>query len=192
LDHRFDDAEAYAARFDDPMRDAWQKPDEVIAVLAPKVGMAIADIGAGTGYFAVRLAKAPAKPIVYAVDIEPAMVAHLKARAERERLPNVLPVLGRADSPELPEPVDLVLVVDTYHHIADRPNYFEKLRESMKPDARLAIIDFRKDSPEGPPVEYRFEPEEISRELAIAGFELVATHPFLPRQHFLIYRSASR
>jgi cyclopropane fatty-acyl-phospholipid synthase-like methyltransferase len=187
--HRFDDAEAYAKRFDDPARDAWQMPEKVIAALGLTPGMSVADIGAGTGYFAVRLAKAPAAPTVYGADIEPAMVDYMKARAQRERLPNLVPVLAGAASPNLPRPVDLVIVVDTYHHIADRVAYFRGLRASMTAKGRLAIIDFRKTSPEGPPVQFRFEPGQITNELAEAGFTLKATHDFLPRQHFLVYES---
>ncbi len=190
LAHDFDDVEAHARRFDDPARDAWQKPAEVIAALGLTKGMRIADVGAGTGYFAVRLARVPEAPRVFAVDVSAAMIAHLKARAEREGLPNVVPILADADSPNLPDPVDLVLVVDTYHHIGSRVAYFRRLRGSMKAGARLAIIDFRKDAPEGPPVEFRFEPEQISQELGEAGFVLEVRHDFLPRQHFLVYRRA--
>jgi cyclopropane fatty-acyl-phospholipid synthase-like methyltransferase len=190
--HRFDDAEAYAKRFDDPARDAWQMPDRVIAALALTPGMSIADIGAGTGYFAVRLAKTAAAPTVYGADIEPNMVDHMKARAMRERLSNLVPVLAASDSPNLPTPVDLVLIVDTYHHIGSRAAYFRRLRESMTPQARLVIIDFRKESPEGPPVEFRFEPEQITSELREAGFTLAASHDFLPRQHFLVYTAAGK
>ncbi len=188
--HAFDDAEAYAKRFDDPARDAWQKPDEVIAALDLRKGMQVADVGAGTGYFAVRLARAPEAPIVHAADIEPAMVAYMKARAEREGLPNVHPVLAGKESPNLPGPVDLVLVVDTYHHIGDRVAYFRRLSDSMRPDARLVIIDFRKDSPEGPPARFRFEPDQITQELVEAGYVLAERHDFLSRQHFLVYRRA--
>jgi 2-polyprenyl-3-methyl-5-hydroxy-6-metoxy-1,4-benzoquinol methylase len=127
LAHDFDDVEAYARRFDDPARDAWQKPDEVIAALGLGRGMQIADIGAGTGYFAIRLAMAPEAPTVHAVDVAPAMVAHLKSRADREGLKNVVPILAGAGSANLPTPVDLVLVVDTYHHIGDRVAYFRRL-----------------------------------------------------------------
>jgi len=187
MEHRFDDPAAYARRFDDPARDAWQMPDRVIETLALAPGSAVADIGAGTGYFSVRLAKAAAGPTVYAVDIEPSMVEYLKARASREHVPNLVAVLAGPESPNLPKAVDLVLVVDTYHHIADRVAYFRRLRASMTPNARLAIIDFRKDSPEGPPVEFRFTPDQITGELRQAGFALEAQHQFLPRQHFLVY-----
>jgi SAM-dependent methyltransferase len=115
------------------------------------------------------------------------MVEYLKQRAAREGLKNVVAVQASAERTNLPEPVDLVLVVDTYHHIPDRVNYFTALKARMKPGARLAIVDFRKDSPEGPPVEFRFTPDQITAELASAGFALQTSHDFLPRQIFLIY-----
>ena len=175
LAHRFEDAEGYAKRFDDPARDAWQMPDRVIETLAIAPGSTVADIGAGTGYFSVRLAKAAAGPTVYAADIEPSMVDYLKARAAREHVPNLVAVLAGPGSPNLPKAVDLVLIVDTYHHIADRVAYFRRLRTSMTPGARLAIIDFRKDSPEGPPVEFRFTPNRFRASCAQAGFALAGT-----------------
>jgi cyclopropane fatty-acyl-phospholipid synthase-like methyltransferase len=186
--HTFDDPERYAKTFDDPARDAWQMPTRVIESLGLQAGQAVADIGAGTGYFSVRLAKSPAAPVVYAADIEPAMVAHLRARAEKEHLKNVVAVQASPESPNLPSPVDTVLIVDTYHHIGNRVEYFRRLRSSIKAGGQLAIIDFRKDSPDGPPVEFRFTAEQISAELAQAGYRLAARHDFLPRQLFLVYK----
>ena len=118
------------------------------------------------------------------------MVEYLKARAAREHVSNLVAVLAGPESPNLPKAVDLVLVVDTYHHIANRVAYFRRLRASITSGARLAIIDFRKDSPEGPPVEFRFTPEQITGELRQAGYALEAQHDFLPRQHFLVYTIA--
>jgi len=89
---------------------------------------------------------------------------------------------------DLPEPVDMVLIVDTFHHIPARVAYFTALKAVMKPGARLAIVDFKKGVPGGPPDEFRFTPEQISGELAQAGFVLDVSHSFLPRQNFLIYR----
>ena len=150
-DHSFGDAEKWARIFDDPERDAWQKPDEVVRTLRPPPDATVADIGAGTGYFAVRLARAVPKGRVFAVDSEPDMVRYLRERAQREGLANVIPVQGTADDPRLPVPVDLVLVVNTYHHIPWRVEYFRWLRYSLRPGARLAIIDYRPDAPTGPP-----------------------------------------
>ncbi|MFA5909718.1 MAG: methyltransferase domain-containing protein [Vicinamibacterales bacterium] len=188
MQHRFDDPSKFAKSFDDPARDAWQMPSKVIDALALKGGMAVADIGAGTGYFSMRLAKVAADLTVYAVDIEPAMVEHLKARATSEHLMNVVPVLAGAAGPNLPKPVDVVLIVDTYHHIPNRPAYFRDLRKSLTAAGRVAIVDFRKDAPEGPPVEFRFTAEQIEAEMKQAGFRLEAKHGFLPRQHFLVFR----
>jgi cyclopropane fatty-acyl-phospholipid synthase-like methyltransferase len=188
MDRHFDDAERWAREFDDPARDAWQMPARVIDTLALKPGQSVADIGAGTGYFSVRLARSSAAPAVYAVDIEPAMVAYLNARAAKEGLKNLTAVQAAAASPNLPSPVDTILIVDTYHHIPSRVAYFTALKSSLKPGGRLAVIDFRKDAPSGPPVEFRFTPEQISKELADAGYALVQQHDFLPRQLFLVYQ----
>lgn len=187
MQHAFDDPDKYAKQFDDPARDAWQMPDRVVAALGLKAGQSVADIGAGTGYFSMRLAKSAGAPAVYAVDIEPKMVDYLKGRAAKEGLKNVTAVQAGPDSPNLPSPVDTILVVDTYHHIANRVEYFRQLRASLKPGGRLAIVDFRKDAPDGPPVEFRFTADEISAELAKAGYHLATSHAFLPRQLFLIY-----
>ena len=187
MQHRFDDPAKFAKSFDDPQRDAWQMPARVINELRLTEGMAVADIGAGTGYFTMRLAKVSPKLTVYAADIEPSMVDHLKTRAAAEHL-NVVPVLAAASGPNLPKPVDVVLVVDTYHHLPSRPAYFRDLRKSLTPGGRVVIIDFRKDAPEGPPVHFRFTPEQIEAEMTQAGFRLESRHDFLPRQHFLIFR----
>jgi ubiquinone/menaquinone biosynthesis C-methylase UbiE len=187
MEHRFDDPERYAKSFDDPARDEWQMPGRVIDTLALAPGQVVADIGAGTGYFTVRLAVAAAHPKVYAVDIEKAMVEYVRQRAAKEGLKQVIAVQGGADRANLPEPVDVVLIVDTYHHIPNRPAYFRELRKAMKPSGRLAIIDFRKGAPSGPPEHFRMTPDQITGELEQAGFRLQAEHDFLPRQHFLVY-----
>lgn len=192
MERRFDNPEASAQSFDDPARDAWQMPDRVIAALGLKPGQAVADIGAGTGYFSVRLAKSAAAPKVFAADIEPAMVKYVQDRAAREGLKNIVPVLAAADTPNLPEPVDVALIVDTYHHIGGREAYFRNLIKSLKPGGRVAIVDFKADSPEGPPKEFRFSPEQVKTEMAKAGYRLAAQYDFLPRQQFLIFQASQR
>lgn len=185
--HSFGDAEKWAHVFDDPARDEWQKPHEVIQALALKPGAVVADIGAGTGYFAARLANMLAKGTVYAVDLEPDMVKYLGERAQREGLKNLKPVAARPDDARLPAKVDLILLVDVYHHIDDRERYFRKLAASLKPGGRLSVIDYRQDSPEGPPTASRIAPERVKAELAKAGYVLKEEHGFLPRQYFLIF-----
>jgi cyclopropane fatty-acyl-phospholipid synthase-like methyltransferase len=186
MEHHFD-PEASAKTFDDPARDAWQMPDRVIATLALKPGQIVADIGSGTGYFSVRLAKPALGLKVYGSDIEPEMVKYLRERAVRERLGNIISVQATADSPNLPEPVDVVLIVDTYHHIGNRELYFRSLERSLRPGGRVAIIDFKPDSPEGPPKEFRLTPDQFKSEMSHAGYRLVAQDDFLPRQNFLIF-----
>jgi SAM-dependent methyltransferase len=188
MQHRFEDPERFAKAFDDPARDAWQMPDRVIAALGLRRDSLIADVGAGTGYFSVRLAKAAPAGTVYAVDVEHAMLEHIGKRAAAERLTNIVPVHATSASPNLPKPVDVVLIVDTYHHLPDRAEYFADLRKSLAPGGRVAVVDFRKDAPEGPPPEFRFEAEQIIGEMKEAGYSLDARHDFLPRQLFLIFR----
>lgn len=188
--HSFGDAEKWAHVFDDPERDAWQKPHEVIKALALKPDAAVADLGAGTGYFSARLANMFPKATVYAADVEPDMVKYLGERAKREGLKNLKPVAAQPNDARLPAKVDLILLVDVYHHVEDRSRYFRKLAASLKPGGRLAVIDFRLDSPEGPPKESRIAPEKVKAELTAAGYALAAEHGFLPRQYFLVFTPA--
>jgi len=189
--HSFSDAEKWAHVFDDPARDEWQKPHQVIQALALKRDAAVADLGAGTGYFSARLANMLHDTgRVYAVDIEPEMVKHLAKRARDEHLPNLVPVQATPRDARLPAKVDLVLLVDVYHHIDDRERYFARLKRSLKPGGRLAVIDFRLDSPEGPPREARVAPDTVKAELARAGYAFVEEHGFLPRQYFLVFSGA--
>ncbi|MEX2241877.1 MAG: class I SAM-dependent methyltransferase [Burkholderiales bacterium] len=188
--HSFRDAEKWAHVFDDPERDAWQKPHELIQALALQPDARIADLGAGTGYFAARLANMLPRGRVYAVDIEPDMVRYLEARAEREGLGNMLALEGKADDPRLPAKVDMILLVDVYHHIEDRARYFRRLRLSLRPGGRVAIIDFKLDSPEGPPRAARIAPETVKAEMNAAGYAAAAEHSFLPYQYFLVFRPA--
>ena len=191
MQHRFDDPERYAKSFDDPARDGWQMPSRVIEALGVAPSATVADIGAGTGYFSVRLAKAVPSGTVFAVDIEAAMLAHIQKSAAAESLKNIVTVQAAGASPNLPKPVDRVLVVDTYHHLPNRAVYFSELKKSLTSAGLVAIIDFRKDAPDGPPPAFRFEADQIIGEMKQAGYRLEARHDFLPRQHFLIFRPAA-
>ena len=187
----FADVEYWHRVFDDPARDAWQKPDALVGALALRPGMAVADLGAGTGYLSRRLAAA-VEPggTVYAVETEPRLVERLRARAEAERTTNVVPVLASFDNPRLPTAgVDLVLVLDTYHHIDDRLAYFGALRRVLRPGGRLAVVDWHKrDLPVGPPAEHKLAREQVLDELAAAGWVLDAEPDVLPYQYVLVFR----
>lgn len=185
--HSFGDAEKWSHVFDDPARDAWQKPHEVIKALALKPDAIVADIGAGTGYFSARLANMLPQGRVYAVDIEPDMVKYLAERARREGLKSMTAVAGTAGDARIPEKADLILLVDVYHHIDDRSRYFRRLRDSLKPGGRIAIIDFRLDAANGPPKAARVAPQRVKAELKSAGYALAKEHGFLPEQYFLVF-----
>jgi len=187
-EHSFGDAQKWSQVFDDPKRDAWQKPHEVIQALALKPDAVIADIGAGTGYFSMRFAHMVPKGRVYGVDTEPDMVKHLAERAKREGLANVTAVAGAPDTPRLPEKADVIVLVDVYHHVGDRERYFRKLQDSLKAGGRVAIIDFRRDSPVGPPKSARMLPEQVITEMKRAGYALAKEHTFLPNQYFLVFQ----
>ena len=186
-DHRFRDADAWAKKFDDPKRDAWQKPNDVIQSLQLKPDAIVADIGAGTGYFATKLARALPRGKVFGVDAEPDMVKYLAARAQREALNNLVAVAAEAGNPRLPEKTDLVILVNTYHHIDQRESYFRELQGVLKPGGRVAVVDFTMESPEGPPPKARIAPERVKKEMAGAGYTLAQDHGFLPNQYFLVF-----
>jgi ubiquinone/menaquinone biosynthesis C-methylase UbiE len=190
--HSFGDVSHWTAVFDDPSRDAWQKPQAVVQALAIVPGMCVADLGAGTGYFSRYLSTAVGETgTVLAVDTEPNLVVHLRRRAEQEHTANVVPILASPDNPRLPAgAVDLVLIVDTVHHIDDRINYFRRLQRFLKPAGRVAVIDFKKEEiPVGPPLEHKLAPEQVVEEFQAAGYELVAQPDVLPYQYFLVFRS---
>jgi len=186
-EHQFRDAERWARIFDDPSRDAWQKPDEVIRALALAPDATVADIGSGTGYFAVRLARAVSRGHVYGSDLEPDMVKHLAGRARREGLANLTAVQAAPDDPRLPRPVDVALMVNTYHHVGDRVSYFRRLGGSLRPGGRVAIVDFLPDAPAGPPRQARIPAAAVKEEMGRAGYGLVTEHTFLPYQYFLVF-----
>jgi ubiquinone/menaquinone biosynthesis C-methylase UbiE len=188
--HRFDNAERWAKRFESPDRARWQKPDQVITKLGLTKNALVADIGSGTGYFAVRLARAVPEGKVWGVDLEDSMVRYLQQRAEREGLSNLISVRGRGDSSELKTAVDLIFVCNTYHHILDPVRYFLRLRDRLKPNGRLVIVDFKMGKiPVGPPEAHRVAPETLDHQLVAAGYARVEINQvMLPYQYLAIYR----
>jgi SAM-dependent methyltransferase len=187
MPHRFENAEEWAKRFEEPGREVWQKPDEVVTALALPADAKVADIGAGTGYFAVRLARAVPDGRVYGVDIEPDMARYLGERARRKGLSNLEAVLGEPGDAKLPEAVDLALIVNTYHHLDERVDYMRRLGGKLRPGGRVAIIDFHEESPKGLPRAHKLSPEQVRGEMGAAGYRMTRTHDFLPDQYFLVF-----
>jgi SAM-dependent methyltransferase len=189
MHHRFEHAEDWVARFDDPERDAWQKPDVVLAALGLDAHDVVADVGAGTGYFTVRLSRALPEGKVIASDVEPDMVRHLGVRAHHEGLANVIAVQGVADDPRLPEPVHAILLVDVLHHVNDRPAFFRRLAAGLAVGGRIVVVDFKPDAPEdgpGPPRPHRLAVAAIERDASAAGLRLVdRDEASLPYQYVL-------
>lgn len=187
---RFDDPTYWSSVFDDPARAAWQKPDQVVAALALQPGQCVADLGAGTGYFS-RLLSAAVGPTgtVLAVDPEPNLIAHLRERSEREETANVVPILASHDNPRLPAGlVDVVLIVDTYHHIDDRIAYLRRLRRALRGSGRIAVVDWQKrPMPVGPEMDHKLDRKLVIDEMNAAGYRLSDEPTFLPYQYFLIF-----
>jgi ubiquinone/menaquinone biosynthesis C-methylase UbiE len=184
------DSKAYIALLEDPARDAYQKPHEVLMALGLKEGERIADIGAGSGYFALRFARhVGAKGQVLAVDINPDMVVHLNRRIRDAGLDNVRTILAPPDDPLLPDSsVDRIFICETWHHIANYPQYLARLQKALKPGGQVIIIDFlKKATPVGPPAEMRVTREAVVTNFQRAGFRLAGEHDMLPYQYFLVF-----
>jgi cyclopropane fatty-acyl-phospholipid synthase-like methyltransferase len=183
--HRFADASAWSKTFDDPSRDEWQKPQSVIEAMEIPPGAAVADIGAGTGYFEPYLSRAVGpNGKVLALDVEPDMVAHLKDRAAKEQLANVEAKQVAPDDPGLaPSSVDRIVVVDTWHHIANRVDYASRLAVALKHGGQVFVVDFTRESKQGPPPEHRVPRDEVARTLEAAGLVVRNVEVGLPDQY---------
>lgn len=187
--HSFADVDRWRAVFDDPARDAWQKPAELVRALGLRPGACVADVGAGTGYLSRYLAAAVGPTgTVLAIEVEPNLVTHLRTRAESEHTPNVTPVLGSTDNPRLPRGgVDVILFVDSYHHIDDRLAYLRRLQPALRPRGRIVIVDWHKrELPVGPDPGHKLAREHVVAEMTEAGYRLRDEYPdLLPYQYVL-------
>jgi predicted methyltransferase len=188
IHHSFKDAAAWSKEFDDPARDAWQKPDEVVRLMAIAPGMVVADIGAGTGYFEGRLDRAVGDAgKVHALDVEPDMIAFMQTRGARDGWKRVEPRLVAPDDPALAAAtVHRVLVVDTWHHLGDRAAYAKKLAAALAPSGEVVVVDFTKEADKGPPPEFRLTPEQVIADLAAAGLDARAVEESLPDQYVVV------
>jgi len=176
--------------FERPERDSWQKPDEVVQALALKNGEVVADIGAGTGYFTRRFAKAVAPDgRVYAVDVAADVLGYLQEQAEKEGLHNIVTIVSREDDPMLPKnAVDLAFFCDVTHHLANRIDFYRNMAPGLKQRGRLAIIDYAPGAPRTPhPTEEHVPRPQVISEAEDAGFKFVKDFQFLPNQYFLLF-----
>ena len=186
-----EDLDAYIARLTGPDRDAWQRPDEVVAALGVEVGQSIADIGAGPGYFTLRLARAVgAAGRVFAVEVVADMVGVLRQRIDQAGLGNITPILARgADSLLPPASCDRILVVDTFHHFPDGVAYLRHLAVALRRGGVLANVDFHdRETPVGPPLEHRVARDDFLVAADRAGLAVVEEKTFLPYQYFVLMR----
>jgi cyclopropane fatty-acyl-phospholipid synthase-like methyltransferase len=190
LVHRFERADDWVKEFDDPARDAWQKPASVIALMNVSAGMTVVDLGAGTGYFLPHLSKAAgASGKVLALDVEPDMVRYMTERATREKLANVTAKVIALDDPQLPAgTVDRVLVVDTWHHVANRKVYAAKLLAALAPKGAVYVVDFTAEASHGPPKQHRLAPELVVEELRAGGMTAEIVAEDLPEQYVVVGR----
>jgi len=186
----FEDMEQYIHFLERPGRAAWQKPNEVVAAFGLTGSETVVDLGAGSGYFAFRFAKALPRGRVIAADIEPEMIRHIHHQAMTDGMSNIEAKLIRSDTPALPTNVDLVFVCDVLHHVSERPVWLRKVTRAMPSNARLALIEFKQgDLPEGPPESMKIPRDELVKLVTDAGLVLASEHAkLLPYQTFLIFR----
>jgi ubiquinone/menaquinone biosynthesis C-methylase UbiE len=184
------DSKAYIAMLEDPQRDAYQKPHEVLTALDLKQGETIADIGAGSGYFTLRLAAHVGDTgRVYAVDVAPDMIVHLNRRVRDAGIRNVQTILAAPDDPLLPDAsVNRFFLCDVWHHIDDQAKYLGLMKKMLKPGGQVVMIDFQKqETPTGPPLGMRIARETLVAQMQKNGFRLAKEHTFLPYQYFLVF-----
>ena len=176
-----------------PEREAEERPDRALDLLHIAKGSTAADIGAGAGYITWRLAErvGPTGKI-YANDIQPEMLTLLRRNMQQRKLENVEPVLGTIDDPKLPAAtMDLVILVDVYHEFSEPQKMLRKIRESMKPDGRLVLLEYRAEDPKVPiRPEHKMTVAQVKAELEPEGFKMDKVLEDLPRQHILIFKKA--
>ena len=173
-------------RFESPERDAYQQPQKVLDYLGDLQGLTIMDIGAGSGYFSVKLAEKGAK--VIAADVDDEFQEFLQKRIEKNNLTNIETRKLPYDSPNLKEEeVDMVLIVNTYHHIESRPDYFRKVKKGIKSNGELVVIDFYKsDIPVGPPLGHKISMDVVINELKKAGYTSFQVNVDLLQYQYII------
>jgi 2-polyprenyl-3-methyl-5-hydroxy-6-metoxy-1,4-benzoquinol methylase len=186
----FDEVEKYIAFLEKPERAIWQKPDEVIGSLGLKGTETLVDVGAGSGYFAFRFARALHQGKVIAVDTEAEMIRHIHHKVVSEGIKNVQAVLTKPDDPEISQAADWVFICDVLHHVPDRAAWLGRIAKKMKPGARLALIEFKEGKlPEGPPEGAKIPRAQLISLADKAGLTFEGEkQKLLPYQVLLVFR----
>jgi SAM-dependent methyltransferase len=172
-------------------REIEEMPETALDKIGIREGMTVADVGAGVGYFTVRLGQRVGPTgKVYAVDVQPEMLSIMKQRAAKAKLKNIVPILGSESDPKLPPAsADLILLVDVYHEFSQPQKMLERMRDALKNDGRLILLEYRKEDPHIPVrSEHKMSVAEAKAELEAEGFRLEKVLSDLPRQHILIFR----
>lgn len=175
-------------------RELEELPETALDKIGIKPGMTVADVGAGVGYFTVRLGRrVGAQGKVYAVDVQPEMLTILRDRARKANLTNIQPLLGSESDPKLPAgALDLILLVDVYHEFSQPQRMLQRMRHALKPDGRLVLLEYRKEDPHIPiRSEHKMSIDEAKTELQAEGFKLERVLNDLPRQHILVFTKQS-
>ncbi len=170
-------------------RETWQKPDLIMDALGIADGAVVADLGSGSGWFTVRLARRVGpNGLVYAVDVQRPMIEATGRRVEREGFKNVRTILGQPNDPLLPDAsFDAVMIVDTYREVVSPVALLRNLTRALKPQGRIGIVDYKKaGGGPGPSPKERIDPDAIVRDVETAGLRLIRRETFLPYQFLLI------
>jgi predicted methyltransferase len=173
-----------------PDRDDWQQPDRIMDALGIADGARVADVGAGGGWFTIRLARRVGpNGRVFAEDIQPPMIESIRRRVEREGLTNVEPILGTPTDPRLKTGLQAVLIVDTYPQLVDPVSLLRLIAAALAPNGRVGVVDFKKDggAGPGPPLQERIDPDVVIRDAARAGLSLRSHETFLRYQYLLVF-----
>ena len=172
-------------------RETEEQPEKALDAMDIREGMVVADVGAGTGYMTLRIARRVGLTgKVYGNDVQPEMIRRLRDNAAKAKLDNIEPVLGAEADPKLPAgKMDLVLMVDVYHELSRPQEMLRKIRAALKPDGRLVLLEYRKEDPKVPiKLEHKMSVDEVKTEVEAEGFKLDKTVETLPRQHILFFR----
>lgn len=171
-------------------REREEDPDLALRLLRIRRGSTVADIGAGSGYYTIRLARLVG-PMgkVYASDIQPGMIALIQQNVARAKIDNVVPVLGTTDDPKLPPAsIDLAIMVDVYHELSQPQRMLQRIREALKPDGRLVLLEYRAEDPNVPILpDHKMTKAQVKLEIEHEGFRQSRVYDDLPWQHLFVF-----